>query len=67
MHPIERIARLLLEFEGMQPFKSGNGKVGRILVNLELMQNGYPPINFRKRSAAEVSGGSSFLLPLSSA
>lgn len=48
MHPIERIARLLLEFEGMQPFKSGNGKVGRILVNLELMQNGYPPINFRK-------------------
>ncbi len=48
MHPIERIARLLLEFEGMQPFRAGNGKVGRILVNLELMQNGYPPINFRK-------------------
>lgn len=48
MHPIERISRFLLEFEGIAPFNSGNGKVGRILVNLELMQNGYPPINFRK-------------------
>lgn len=47
MHPIERIARFHLEFEGIHPFSSGNGRVGRILLNLELMQNGYPPINIR--------------------
>lgn len=48
MHPIERIARFHLEFEGIHPFARGNGIVGRILTNIELMQNGYPPINFRK-------------------
>lgn len=47
MHPIERIARFHLEFTGIHPFSSGNGRVGRILLNLELMQNGYPPINIR--------------------
>lgn len=47
MHPIERIARFHLEFEGIHPFSSGNGRVGRILLNLELMQNGYPPIDIR--------------------
>lgn len=44
MHPIERITRLYLEFQGIHPFEDGNGRTGRVLMNLELMQNGYPPI-----------------------
>lgn len=44
MHPIERIARFYLEFLGINPFENGNGRTGRILMNLELMQSGYPPI-----------------------
>lgn len=44
MHPIERIARFHLEFMNIHPFTDGNGRTGRILMNLELMQNGYPPL-----------------------
>ena len=47
MHPIERIARFHLEFEGIHPFIDGNGKTGRLLLNLDLIQNGYPAINVK--------------------
>ncbi len=47
MHPIERIARFHLEFEGIHPFIDGNGRCGRLLLNLDLIQNGYPTINVK--------------------
>lgn len=47
MHPLERIALFHLEFEGIQPFIDGNGRTGRLLLNLELIRNGYPPINIK--------------------
>ena len=47
MDVIERIARFHLEFEGIHPFIDGNGRTGRLILNLELVQNGYPPINIK--------------------
>jgi len=47
MHPIERIAKFHLDFEGIHPFIDGNGRTGRLILNLDLIQNGYPPINVK--------------------
>lgn len=47
MHPIERIARFHLEFEGIHPFIDGNGRTGRLILNLELIRCGYPAINVK--------------------
>ncbi len=47
MHPIERIARFHLEFEGIHPFIDGNGRTGRLILNLELIRNGYPAVNVK--------------------
>lgn len=36
MHPIERIARFHLELEGIHPFIDGNGRTGRLILNLKV-------------------------------
>ncbi len=46
-HIITRLARFHLEFESIHPFIDGNGRTGRLLVNLELMKAGYLPINIK--------------------
>ncbi len=41
--PIMRAAIAHHGFEAVHPFTDGNGRVGRLLLNLMLMRDGYPP------------------------
>lgn len=47
-HPIIRAALLHGEFVKIHPFVDGNGRTARLLLNFELMRNGYPPIILKK-------------------
>ncbi len=46
-HIIEAIALFHLEFESIHPFIDGNGRTGRLLLNLELIKNGLLPIDIK--------------------
>jgi len=46
-HIIEAIAEFHLRFEGIHPFIDGNGRTGRLIMNLELMKEGFLPVNIK--------------------
>lgn len=48
LHPIERAARAHHEFVAIHPFVDGNGRTGRLLLNLLLFRDGYPPAIIEK-------------------
>lgn len=44
LHPVVRGAMLHTIFLGIHPFIDGNGRTSRLLLNLELMKEGFPPV-----------------------
>ena len=46
-HPIVKIADFHIKFERIHPFIDGNGRTGRLLMNLELIKAGYAPVNIK--------------------
>lgn len=46
-HVIEAVSEFHLQFEGIHPFIDGNGRTGRLILNLELIKAGYLPVNIK--------------------
>jgi len=48
LHPLQKAAIFHGKFERIHPFEDGNGRVGRLLINIILLNNAYPPLIIRK-------------------
>jgi Fic family protein len=46
---LEKVSRFHLDFEHIHPFNDGNGRIGRVLINYQLLQQGFPPVIIRDK------------------
>jgi fido (protein-threonine AMPylation protein) len=53
----EELARLHARFEQIHPFLDGNGRTGRLILNLLLVRLGYPPAIIYKRDRSRYLAG----------
>ncbi|NXK92303.1 FICD transferase, partial [Formicarius rufipectus] len=53
LHPVELAALAHYKLVYIHPFVDGNGRTARLLLNLILLQAGYPPVTVRKEQRAE--------------
>ena len=47
---LDAVAYFHAEFETIHPFVDGNGRMGRVIINLHLMNLGFPPIIIQNKS-----------------
>ncbi|MBT4351453.1 hypothetical protein HOD20_02900, partial [archaeon] len=53
LHPFVLASIFHQKFEKVHPFSDGNGRTGRMLVNIILMNHNYPPIIVRKKKRVD--------------
>ena len=56
LHPVEVAAEAHYQLVTIHPFVDGNGRTARLLMNLILMQHGFPPALIRKRDRLRYIG-----------
>jgi len=54
--PIVLAAVVHNQFEMVHPFRDGNGRVGRLLLNFVLLKHGLPPVNIELKNRKEYYG-----------
>lgn len=57
MYFIDKISKFHLDFENLHPFNDGNGRIGRVLINLQLKLLGFPNIIIRDKEKQKYYDG----------